>query len=945
VPTDTITINSTDIPKEYTPNLHKDRGLVNWLWPRVPLKGTTFGGETSAKQVFHRLAGCWTYWGWRSRLLTTEDDIQHFYDECYMMLAMQIGAPNSPQWFNTGLHWAYGIEGPESGQWYVDYNEDLPASGEIKPSSNSYEHPQPHACFIQPVNDDLVNPGGIMDLWTREVRLFKYGSGTGTNFSPIRALGEILSGGGVSSGLMSFLRIGDRAAGAIKSGGTTRRAAKMVVLNADHPEIEEFIDWKMHEEEKAAAISIGSQVMRDTYRDGHCEDNMVIPQPMLDRMKNGYEPNLYPLNFECEPLDTVSGQNSNNSVRLTNAFIKSVEKDHPWNLKWRTNGKVAKTVMARDLWDKICRAAWACADPGLQFDTTMNEWHTCLNDGRINATNPCSEYCFLDNTACNLASLNLCCFPEEDEGFDYDGYEHAVRLWTIVLDISVQMASFPSKEIAQGSYNYRTLGLGYANLGGLLMQRGIPYNSKEGRALAAGLTALMTGISYKTSAEMAGEVGPFPRWEANQESMYRVLHNHRAAATGNKGEFQQLSITPYLAGPANDRLQTRLDRVWAEVVKCQSFRNAQVTLIAPTGTISFVMDCDTTGIEPDFALVKHKNLAGGGSMQITNQSVSIALKRLGYADGNIDRITKLMEHGTPPSISGIKGEHLEVFECANTITPMAHVRMVAAVQPFLSGAVSKTINMPNNAQIEDVSTVYLESHRLGLKAVALYRDGSKLNQPLQAAQLAYAAVPAKPNGHNPPFRAPIRELLPWRRDRTWLQKVKIDGNSVYLHVSEYEDGRPGEIFLELAHQGSTLRAMGNLFAIAVSIGLQHGIPIEQFIKNFLHTKFEPAGMVEGHAHIKMVSSIADYLARELAITYCDRMDLANVKPEAEQLVPTAAVIADTTSAELFSSESMTTVYARQMITGDICPECNNATLRRTGTCVTCSNCSFNTGCG
>jgi len=932
--------------------IKEEASVPTWLCPSVALEGET-GGETSATQVFHRLAGCWTYWGWKEGVFSSEDDAKAFYDECYMMLALQVGAPNSPQWFNTGLHWAYGIEGPVSGQWAVNYENAVhPLDSEhvdvcdddtgnyFFPTDNSYERPQPHACFIQPVQDDLVNQGGIMDLWTKEVRLFKHGSGTGTNFSNIRGKNEKLSGGGVSSGLMSFLRIGDQAAGSIASGGVTRRAAKMVILDLDHPEVEDFINWKVEEEYKAACMSTGSKLIKEAWEKG-TNSWYLIPYALWDRVENGFTPEILDDSWEGPAISSVSGQNSNNSLRVPNSFMEALDSGEQvsWNLKERTTGKTVKSIDVKELWEKINRAAWACADPGLQFDTTINEWHTCPAGGRINASNPCSEYMFLDDTACNLASLNLVYFLKDNGKFDYTTYEHAIGLFTVVLEISVYMASFPSREIAEGSYNYRTLGLGYANLGGLLMRLGVAYDSDYGRSIAAGLTSLMTGVAYCASAEMAKELGPFPKWSENADAMRRVLYNHTQASE-KKPNYNGLSITPpplnrYILDP---ELVERIDSIWEQVLKAESFRNAQVTLIAPTGTISFVMDCDTTGVEPDFALVKHKNLAGGGTMEIVNQSIEPALRRLGMSQAFI--ITMMAHIKMHKSLQGWPwkdepGEdeyHVaQVLATANEIDPMAHVKMVAAVQPFLSGAVSKTINMPNNSTVEDVELVYKEAHRLGLKAVALYRDGSKLTQPLASVTSKERELPHKPKNGN---GTPERELLPWRRTHGFTQKVKIDGQSVYLRTGEYSDGRLGEIFVDLAHEGSTLRASFNMLAIAISIGLQHRVPVEQYVKNFLHAKFEPAGIVEGHPSIKFASSIVDYIAKELAITYCGRHDLANVQP-------VGLGEGNRGSERVIVHEGNN---KSERILGDVCPECHNASLEVTGTCVQCRVCSYNTGC-
>jgi len=1012
-----------------------EKGMPEFLWRSVPdekalaelPESERFTGETSARQVFDRLAGAWAYWGWKGGYFTDATDARAYYDEMRVMLARQMAAPNSPQWFNTGLHWAYGIDGPSQGHFYVD-----PFTHKLVKSKSSYEHPQPHACFIQSVSDDLVNEGGIMDLWVREARLFKYGSGTGTNFSSLRAEGEKLSGGGKSSGLMGFLKIGDRAAGAIKSGGTTRRAAKMVIIDMDHPDIEDFINWKVIEEQKVASLVAGSKAHEarlneifDAIRqwDGSSEDAVdpsknpalkaairsakkaMIPDTYTNRVlqyaKQGYtsiEFPTYDTDWDSEAYVSVSGQNSNNSVRVTDAFLKAVKEDAPWELVRRTDGKVAKTVSARELWDQVGHAAWACADPGIQFHDTVNAWHTCPADGPIRGSNPCSEYMFLDDTACNLASMNLLKFFENGK-FDAEGYIHATRLWTLTLEISVMMAQFPSKEIAQRSYDYRTLGLGYANIGGLLMNMGLGYDSDQGRAMAGALTALMTGISYATSAEMAAELGAFPGYARNREHMLRVIRNHRRAAQGLT-DFEGVNVNPVLLDAANcpDATLVALARnAWDEALalgEAHGYRNAQATVIAPTGTIGLVMDCDTTGIEPDFALVKFKKLAGGGYFKIINQSVPAALAKLGYKPSQIEEIvayavghgtigqapginhTALIGHGFGPAeikkveaalatafdirfvfnqwtlgeefcretlgipqaklndpsfdllkhlgftkqqveaandhvlgtmtLEGaphLKPEHYAVFDCANAcgkkgtryLSVDSHIRMMAAAQSFISGAISKTINMPNSATIEETLAAYELSWSLGIKANALYRDGSKLSQPLASALIEddEEAEEILATGSNQEKAAVIaekivekiivkeiargREKLPERR-KGYTQKAIVGGHKVYLRTGEYGDGRLGEIFIDMHKEGAGFRAMMNNFAIAVSVGLQYGVPLEEFVDAFTFTRFEPAGMVQGNEAIKNATSILDYIFRELAISYLDRTDLAHVKP-------------------------------------------------------------------
>jgi len=1018
------------------------------------------GGERDARKVFHRLAGCWAFWGEKHGYFADEASAKAFYDELCYMLAAQIASPNSPQWFNTGLHYAYGISGPAQGHHFVDAKARavdakaleagavacLPSAvhpgasaPEVKQAANAYERPQPHACFIQSVSDDLVNEGGIMDLWVREARLFKYGSGTGSNFSQIRGENEPLSGGGKSSGLMSFLKIGDRAAGAIKSGGTTRRAAKMVCLDLDHPDIEAFIDWKVIEEQKVAALVAGSRacnqklnaimaatrigapagataaapvavatIETDPKKNAALAKavrearSAFVPESLIQRAlelakegRSRIDIAEYDTNWEGAAYSTVSGQNANNSVRVPNSFFDLLETDGDWNLTARISKKPMRKVKARALWEKIAFAAWACADPGVQYDTTINEWHTCPTDGRINASNPCSEYMFLDDTACNLASINLVKFLSADGRFDIDGFRHACRVWTAVLEISVLMASFPSREIAVKSYEFRTLGLGYANMGTLLMRLGIPYDSEKALAICGAITAIMTGESYATSAEMAKELGAFPGYERNKEHMLRVMRNHRRAAWGEPtAAYEGLSVAPrgidsrVCPSDLLEAARTSWDRALA-LGERYGYRNAQTTVIAPTGTIGLVMDCDTTGIEPDFALVKFKKLAGGGYFKIVNQSLPIALARLGYAPNEIDAITKhCVGHGTLKGAPGVnhatlaakgfdatalakiegslgsafqiqfamnrfvlgdefliqklgiskeklddpkfdlllglgftadeisaandyccgtmtvegapflRNEHLAVFDCANRcgkkgqrfIAYRAHILMMAAAQPFLSGAISKTINMPQDATVESVKDAYALSHKEMLKAVAIYRDASKLSQPLSSAvddgvvETVEAPVSiVEKAAAKVAEKVVIRYLarrhrLPQRRSG-YTQKATVGGHKIYLRTGEYEDGSLGEIFLDMHKEGAAFRSLMNCFAIAISLGLQHGVPLDEFVDAFVFTRFEPNGMVQGHDHVKLVTSVIDYIFRELAITYLGRHELGQVSEE------------------------------------------------------------------
>ena len=1131
----------------------EERNIPTWLMAKDPdtkAEDLSFGSETSSTQVFDRLAGTWTYWGWKGEYFTTEEDAKSFFDEVRFMLANQMIAPNSPQWFNTGLNWAYGIDGPSQGHHYVDH-----ITGKLTKSASSYERPQPHACFIQGIDDDLVNEGGIMDLWVREARLFKYGSGTGTNFSNLRGSTEGLSGGGRSSGLMSFLKIGDRAAGAIKSGGTTRRAAKMVVVDIDHPDVEEFIKWKVTEEQKVAALVTGSklcskhlkQVMNACHNcegDGEsCFDPSKNPalkreiisarksevsenyiQRVIHFAKQGYksiEFDTYDSDWDSEAYLTVSGQNSNNSIRVTDDFINAVIEDKDWNLINRTDGAINKTVRAKELWDEVGYAAWSCADPGIQFHTTVNDWHTCPASGEIKASNPCSEYMFLDNTACNLASLNLMTFMDENKSLEIDLFKHAIRIWTLILEISVMMAQFPSKEIAKLSYEYRTLGLGYANLGGFLMSKGISYDSDEGRSICAAITSLMTGTSYATSAEIAGELGPFPGYAQNSKHMLRVIRNHRRAAYGHSDGYEELNTNPVplvIENVRDTKLGMEAQKCWDtayELGQKYGYRNAQTSVIAPTGTIGLVMDCDTTGIEPDFAMVKFKKLAGGGYFKIINRTVPDALNQLQYTEGEITEIINYaVGHGTletAPFINHetlkekgftekelsilesnlknvfdirfsfniftlgkefctdvlnfseeqlndfnfnmlselgfsskeideantyccgtmtleeaphIKDEHLSVFDCANPcgkigkrfLSTESHIKMMAAAQPFISGAISKTINMPNDASVDDCMEAYLMSWKLGTKANALYRDGSKLSQPL-ASKLVEDVEDEEEEIMSKP--TPIeqtmaiaqqaaqqavygaRNKVPDRR-KGYIQKAIVGGHKVYLHTGEYEDGTLGEIFIDMHKEGAFLRSLMNNFAIAISIGLQYGVPLEEYVEAFTFTRFDPSGVVQGNNRIKNSTSILDYVFRELAVSYLGRNDLAHTDSsdvdfslgagaeegalkknqipwkivkkmssqgflrgqtsenlmvvnssnnagsysESPKVEQGASVTPDAIKSSTSSDPMASKVQVARMMgyEGDACPECSAFTLVRNGTCLKCDSCGATTGC-
>jgi len=1076
------------------------------------------GAEHDARQVFHRLAFTWMDWGSKNRFFDSAEDEKAFYDETCFMLAHQMAAPNSPQWFNTGLYAVYGIDGPAQGHYYFD-----PTENTVKKSDSAYKRPQVHACYILSVNDDLVNEGGIMDLVTREARLFKYGSGTGSNFSRIRAQHEKLSGGGVSSGLLSFLKIGDRSASAIKSGGTTRRAAKMVTLDADHPDIEDYITWKAREEHKVASMVTGSKIINkyfieikkslDSFRgpdtdkfnvSKNRELGLVLGNALADKIPPSYlyqllrqleqndtdlDPAVFSTAWDGEAYNTVSGQSSNNSLRVTDDFMKAIEEGGDWTLTGRVTGVPDKTVKARKIWEDIARSSWACADPGLQFHTTINDWHTCPAGGEILASNPCSEYMFLDDTACNLASVNLALFYDKKTSiFSVDSYLHTIRIWTTILEISVVMAQFPAPKIAELSYEYRTLGLGFANLGSLLMIMGLAYDSSEGRSVAASLSALLTAEAYAQSARMAAGFGPFARYSENSSEMLRVMRNHRRASyNAPTSEYEGLHTPPggidpgkCLDGAGLNYLTEAARQCWDTALglgEKHGFRNAQVTAIAPTGTIGLLMDCDTTGVEPDFALVKFKKLAGGGGFKIINQSVPPALLALGYSEAEIDAITAYATgrktlvgcpHVNPESLAkkgftpealaavekalegsynlegvfgpwvlgmdfieeklnissslfalpdfsllkslgfspreiedaelyacgtmglegapGLKKEHYPVFDTATpsgrhgkrSIPWTAHVEMMAACQSFISGAISKTINMPNAANYEDVKGAYMLAWKRGLKAVALYRDGSKLSQPLSSfipgtdkiadsilgveksleREFAGKGITEKSaiqeDRKNTGKSRGTRKPLPSRRNG-YTQKAKIGGHSIFVRTGEYEDGSLGEIFLDMHKEGAAFRSLLNSFAISVSLGLQYGVPLEEYVDAFTFSRFEPNGIVKGHDYVKMATSVIDFIFRDLAISYLKRFELGQVK--AEDLLATGTKTDSNTGngnreASGIDSPTGSSTDGGDMIIqartkgyeGDSCPACGSFTLIRNGTCMKCDTCGETTGC-
>lgn len=982
-------ITDIDIPESWS-QLATD--IVAYKYFRKAGLNTKEGRETSVRQPIYRIAHTIADFGEKFNYFSTPSDRQTFEEELMYLLLHQRAAFNSPVWFNCGLYHQYGIEG-QGGAFYWDF-----AKNQVLETKTAYRNPQCSACFILSVTDTLP---GIFDLIKTESHIFKYGSGAGANFSSLRSRFERLSGGGFSSGMMSFLRVFDRAAGATKSGGTTRRAAKMVVVNMDHPEIEDFINWKVNEEKKVAAL-----------------------------IAAGYD-----TDFNGEAYGTVSGQNSNNSIRITDEFMKAYEEDGEWQTKMTTTGEPYKTYKARDLMDKIAQAAWHCADPGVQFDTTINEWHTSPNTARINASNPCSEYMFLDDSACNLASINLMKFIDEQGNFDVAAFRHAVRIFLIAMEIEVDLSAYPTAKIAQNSHDYRPLGLGYANLGTMLMVNGVPYDSPEGQAISGAITAIMCGHAYKTSAELAAVKGPFAGYTRNRAPMLNVMNKHRAAAY----RIDEKSCpSPLLEAARQD---------WDEAVALGEqfgYRNSQTTVIAPTGTIGLLMDCDTTGVEPDFAVVKFKKLAGGGSMKIVNQAVNRALVNLGYSpaerkeiieyaigsgslagntpinatslktkgltDEDIAKVEKALpaafdinfvfntyvlgpatlerlgvsaEEEAKPGFSllkklgysiseieasnekicgtqmlegapHLKKEHYAVFDCANTcgpkgqryISPMAHVRMMAAVQPFISGAISKTVNLPNSASVDDIKEVYVESWKLGVKALAVYRDGSKLSQPLNAKRTEDEKTTETPTPAT--VSAPKRRRLADERQAI-THKFQIAGHEGYLTVGLFEDGTPGEIFITMAKQGSVINGLMDAFATSISIALQYGVPLEALVKKFSHSRFEPSGFTS-NPQIRIAKSIVDYIGRYLAIKFLNEEALQTIgvhsdSPASSSQTPLNLTVEPVVVKEAPVTEAAETVdnLEEQPATdAPLCPNCGSMTFK-SGTCYTCLNCGSTTG--
>ncbi len=1039
-------MKNAEVPSDWS-QLASDIAISKYL-RKAGVNGDMRRGERSVRELIYRISRTIRESGEKlGGYFATSEDADVFEHELCDILVQQRAAFNSPVWFNCGLYQRYGITG-SGGNYAWDSETDT-----IVKTKDAYQRPQCSACFIQKIEDDLMS---IYNLVKNEARLFKYGSGTGTNFSPIRGHQEKLSGGGTSSGLMSFLEVLDRAAGATKSGGTTRRAAKMVCLDMDHPEIVDFIEWKMKEENKAKAL-----------------------------VSAGYSPD-----FNGEAYHTVSGQNSNNSLRVTDAFMRAVQNDGEWRTYFRTTNQVCSTYRARDLWQMIIESAWSCADPGLQFDTTINDWHTCHNTGRINASNPCSEYMFLDDSACNLASINLAKYLDEDGRFDIDAFRYTVRLMILAQEILVDYSSYPTEAIARNSHDYRALGLGYANLGTVLMRLGISYDSAQGRAMCAAITAIMCGEAYRTSAEIAASKGAFAGFEKNRQPMFHVMNKHRQALSRieERAGYQTDSTEPRIASELIEAAQKSWDEA-IELGNSHGYRNAQATVLAPTGTIGLLMDCDTTGIEPDFALVKFKKLAGGGYFKIVNQSVPLALERLGYTAAQItdiisyitgtntftaaphasrkwltekgltkkeiesaeaalsavfdvshaftarvigkqafqrleikadeyenpkfnlfkrlgldpQQIEKLNDyvlgHMTIEGAPHLRKEHFPVFDCANRcgrkgkryLSPLAHIRMMAAAQPFLSGAISKTVNLPNSATLEEVSDIYMKGWELGLKAVAIYRDGCKSSQPLstsdecdnqrkgEVANDMDEKAEAQTVKNTPSIPAPfvegatppptIRHRLPKRR-QGFTQEARVAGNKIFLRTGEYSDGSLGEIFIDMHKEGAAFRSLMNCFAISVSMGLQHGVPLESYVNQFTFTRFEPQGPVEGHPNIRFATSMIDYVFRVLGVEYLKRYELAHIPPEEVQEEigkPTdlnAAKEAERAMHESADAKMPSDIPERQIelfeatepnsdsldqqlgeLMGDapICDQCGHITVRN-GSCYKCLNCGSSMGC-
>lgn len=859
--------------------------------------------EDSLKQLVHRVARTIADWGAADGYFASKKDVENFYNELSHLCINQYGAFNSPVWFNVGLHQEYGHTSNSRSNFTWSEKE-----GKIVASDDAYASPQASACFIQSVDDSMED---IMRLAGSEAMLFKYGSGTGTDLSTLRSSKEKLSGGGSPSGPLSFMRVFDQVAAVIKSGGKTRRAAKMQSLKVSHPDIVAFVEAKTKEERKAWAL-----------------------------IYQGYDGS-----FGGEAYESVMFQNANFSVRLSDEFMKAVEDNAMWDTTAVVDGTPIESINARELLHKIAEGTHVCGDPGVQYDTTINTWHTCKSDGRINASNPCSEYMFLDDSACNLASLNLMKFIDKDGVFDISGFRHAVRIFIVAQDILVDNAGYPVEKIAENSHKYHPLGLGYANLGALIMRLGYAYDSEEGRSFAGAVTALMSGTAYSVSQEMAVATTPFERYEENKTDIVDVLNMHRQS-------LSNLATTHC----SSDLLEASHE-VWDKVcstVDGTGLRNSQVTVLAPTGTIGFMMDCDTTGVEPDIALVKYKQLAGGGMMKIVNQTLPPALKRLGYSVNEIDAIESFVnEHDTIEGAPGLKEEHLHIFDCAfkprngcRYIPYTAHLKMMAAVQPYLSGAISKTVNVPEETDVDEIMNVYIDGWKMGLKAIAIYRDGSKRTQPLNTSQIE-SAVSEKDTVAAASCR-PFRRRMPDTR-QSLTHKFEIAGHEGYLTVGVYEDGMPGELFITMAKEGSTVGGIMDAFGTAISLTLQYGVPVNELCHKFAHSRFEPSGFTK-NPDIPMAKSIVDYIFRWLNLTFPNgtaNFAIGTVADSAVELPKTATETVTSVETTLPNEEDLTSDVGKQfenmMEDAPCCDVCGSITVRN-GTCYRCYNCGNSMGC-
>lgn len=1039
------------VPKElgcaYSPKELKEKGIPQWLAPAKGQPGMVHtGGETSIRQVVHRMVGHWAFTGWCNGYFGKDEAVaKAFYDDMAYILLNQMAAPNSPQWFNTGLWWAYGITGPAQGHQYVDLSSDTKIifMGDdridavkqelmkfVQPSPNSYERVQAHACFILDVKDTLLGDQGIMDWYAREARIFKFGSGSGANVSKLRAEGESLTSGGKSSGMLSWVEVADRSAGAIKSGGTTRRAAKMVCLDMDHPDIEAFIGVKVKTEQKVAALKVGNDIVNKyakavwqaaqglvvmeqktgaALRSNEAVASAIraaahlgLPANYIDRAillaEQGRSWNEFKmdLEYEGEAYTTVAFQNANHSVRIPSKFYTVCDRGDFWKQTWRTNGTEIAATSARDLEDQIAYAAWYCGDPGVQFDTIINDWNVTPLDARINASNPCSEHMRPDDTACNLASLNLMRFFK-DGVFNVEAFTKAVHLYQIMLDITCTMAHLPDKHSAAAVYLYRDTGLGYANLGAMIMSMGLAYDSDEARGICGAITSLMHAQAHVTSGKLAAQMGAYPRFTVNRESHLRCVRNHIRAANvvfdTVAGGFEQLTVKPVpinWAYLSENSLADWNDRLWREAYQLgndHGYRNAEMTVIAPTGTISIIMDCDTTGVEPMIGLSVYKVLAGGGSMTLAPaEAVINGLKTLGYGSES-QKIAEDLAYGREFKFK--YPEHERVFDTAlpspfsgRSIPWPAHVKMMAAAQSFISGAISKTVNMPYSATIDDIKQCYRMSHDLGVKAVAVYRDGCKLSQPLNVLNLNKQDEPepaleksqelpdrgdesviemtervtakiqellegAVKGGLASPIQSKVRVRLPSIRQPGISVSVGFGPGNLYVSTVRYEDGKLGEIWIEYSADSGLISAMIKQMCKLANVALQYGVPTEAVLKTMIESRFEPNGMVTGHPYIKSATSLVSLAGRIIAYHELGDTSVLNIQPDAKLSVAETAEVEGIIAADVHSESTaglMNTVGV--VITGEVCPNCGSHQLQPAGMgCKRCVRCGYSGSCG